>query len=228
LRASDNATALHAFGDGAATRLVGLVWADRYQAVVALPESGIREPLQLAGRRLGLPALDQRLPLDVRRVAACRGFGTATALSCLFCDEYAEVDVPLDERVREEPYASEGAALLRGEVDAIFVAGDAGRALTRRIGAVEVVSLGAHLDPMVRVNVDTPLALIASQEQLDEDPAPVADRLAREHPAAALDAQHLAALTAQKDWLLTHGFLAGDVDVAAWIDPRPLAAARSL
>lgn len=226
-RAGDNATALHARSEGATTRLVGLLWADAYQAVLALPGSGIGEPAQLAGRRLGLPAHDERFALDLRRVAASRGFHSATALSCLFSDEYDEVDVEIDDRVRDEPYASEGAALLRGEVDAIYVAGAAGRALARRIGAVEVVALGAHLDPMVRVNVATPLALTATQAQLDHDPGAVAQWLATQE-GAALDARNLAALTAQKDWLRTHGFLAGDVDVATWIEPGPLAAARSL
>lgn len=226
-RASDNATALHARSAGAATRLVGLVWVDAYQAVLALPAAGIGEPAQLAGRRLGLPAYDERLTLDVRRVAASRGFHSATALACLFSDEYHEVDVPIDDRVRDEPYASEGAALLRGEVDAIYVAGAAGRALARRIGAVEVIALGAHLDPMVRVNVATPVALTATQAQLDADPGAVSAWLATQR-GAALDARNLAALTAQKDWLRTQGFLAGDVDVATWIERGPLAAARSL
>lgn len=222
LRAGDNATALHDRAAGVSTRLVGLLPSEPYQAILTLPGSGIGDPAQLAGRRLGLPARDRRAALDLRRVAASRGFGSATALACLFCDEYEEVEVAIDARVRAEPYASEGSALLRGEVDAIYVAGEPGRALARRIGAVEVVALSAHLDPMVRVNVSTPLALTVTQQLLDEDPAAVAAWLARQ-PAATLGAQPLAALAAQKEWLLTRGVLAADVDLAAWADPTPLA-----
>ena len=38
----------------------------------------------------------------------------------------------------------------------------------------------------------------------------------------------LDALRAQHDWLVTHGFLARAVDLSAWLDPRPLGAAREL
>ncbi len=110
----DNVSALHARGDGAETRLVGLISAPHYQAVLALPGSGIGEPAQLAGRRLGLPAHDERAAVDVRRAAASRGFHSATALSCLFCDEYEEVELaPAGDDAG--PYAAEAAALADGE-----------------------------------------------------------------------------------------------------------------
>jgi ABC-type nitrate/sulfonate/bicarbonate transport system substrate-binding protein len=43
-----------------------------------------------------------------------------------------------------------------------------------------------------------------------------------------LSHRKLDALRAQHDFLVTHGFLARAVDLAAWIDPRPLGAAREL
>jgi ABC-type nitrate/sulfonate/bicarbonate transport system substrate-binding protein len=43
-----------------ATRLIGLTWVESFQAVVALPDAGIAEPGQLAGRRLALPATAAR------------------------------------------------------------------------------------------------------------------------------------------------------------------------
>jgi 2'-hydroxybiphenyl-2-sulfinate desulfinase len=220
----DNVSALHARGEGAETRLVGLVAAPGYQAVLALPGSGIGEPAQLAGRRLGLPARDERAAVDVRRAAASRGFHSATALACLFCDEYEEVELePAPDGAA--PYAAEAAALAAGRVDAIYVAGPVGRAVARELGAVEVVDLGRHLDPMVRVNATTPLTVTVSERLLRTRPRTVARQLA-ELPAARLDARALDALRAQKDWLLTHGFLAADVDVTAWADAGPLAAAR--
>lgn len=41
----------------------------------------------------------------------------------------------------------------------------------------------------------------------------------------SFDPRLIEALTFQKDFLLRHGFLEGDVDIAAWIDPEPLRAA---
>lgn len=223
---ADNVSALHARSEGAETRLVGLISAPHYQAVLALPGSGIGEPAQLAGRRLGLPARDERAAVDVRRAAASRGFHSATALSCLFCDEYEEVELaPAADDAA--PYAAESAALADGVVDAIYVAGPEGRAVARALGAVEVVDLGRHLDPMVRVNATTPLTVTVSERLLRTRPRTVARQLA-ELTGARLDARALDALRVQKEWLLTHGHLDADVDVTAWADTGPLDAARGL
>ena len=43
-----------------------------------------------------------------------------------------------------------------------------------------------------------------------------------------LSYRKLDALSAQHDFLVTHGFLARPVDLGAWIDPRPLGVAREL
>jgi len=43
-----------------------------------------------------------------------------------------------------------------------------------------------------------------------------------------LSHRKLDALRAQHDFLVTHGFLARPVDLGAWVDPRPLGAAREL
>lgn len=47
-------------------------------------------------------------------------------------------------------------------------------------------------------------------------------------PGAALDlsVERLAAIGAQKEFLLRHGFIARDFDLDRWVDPEPLAAAR--
>jgi ABC-type nitrate/sulfonate/bicarbonate transport system substrate-binding protein len=260
LREGDNVTALHARSAGRPTRLVGLTWIDGYQGVLALPGAGIEQPAQLQGRRLALPALDpgeSGARADVRRAAASRGFHAATALACLFSDEYDFADVSTGAGTGTgagQPYAEETAALLRGEVDAIYVAGAAGRAVAERIGAVEVVDLGAHLDPAVRVNATTPAAITVDEELLRREPHVVVELLAallragdwaERQPAAIaaaygvrgseqqfhvdLSAHKLAALSAQNDFLRAHRFLAeGEVDLAAWADPAPLAAAREL
>lgn len=261
-----NAAALWARAEGAATRLVALTWVDVFQGVLTLPGNRIETPDQLAGRRLALP-LRELDGIDLDRATARRGFHAATALSGLFSDEVTWVDVPVAQGAPAAPYAAETAALLRGEVDAIHVSGPVGRALAARLGAVVVVDLGAHLDPMVRTNAATPLALTVRQRLLDEQPERVARALAtllragawaelhaaevaaavaeqtdtspravaaayrgalQEQLYADLSARKLAALSWQKDFLLTHGFLAGDVQIAAWTTLAPLAAAREL
>src|SRR5688572_25136392 len=40
---------------GADTALIGLSWVDEYQAIVALPESGIQDAAGLRGKKLGIP-----------------------------------------------------------------------------------------------------------------------------------------------------------------------------
>jgi ABC-type nitrate/sulfonate/bicarbonate transport system substrate-binding protein len=261
LREEDNVTALHARSAGRPTRLVGLTWIDGYQGVLALPGAGIAEPSQLQGRRLALPLRDgdgdgdpaAAERADVARAAASRGFHAATGLACLFSDEYRLTDVPVGGDAAP-PYAAESAALLRGEVDAIYVAGTAGRALAERIGAVEVVNLGGHLDPAVRVNATNPGAITVDEQLLARDPGAVVELLAallragewaeRQPGAIAsafgvnaieqqfhvdLSAHKLSALAAQRDFLQRHGFLAGEpVDLATWAAPAPLAAAREL
>jgi ABC-type nitrate/sulfonate/bicarbonate transport system substrate-binding protein len=229
VRESDNVSALYERSGGRDSRLVGLTWADAYQGVVTLPDSGIDEPGELEGRRLALPFISRQVDdvVDVRRAAASRGLHAAAALACLFSDEYSFVDVPVDGR-ETTPYAAETAALLRGEVDAIYLAGPAGQQVARRIGAVEVVDLGRHLDPAVRVNAMTPGVVSVDAALLEERFDEVARRLAELPCTVDLSAHKLAALASQKDFLLTHGFLADDVDLVSWVDPEPLAAARGL
>jgi ABC-type nitrate/sulfonate/bicarbonate transport system substrate-binding protein len=269
LRESDNVTALWRRSRGDATRLLGLTSVRTFQAVLALPGAGIAEPAQLAGRRLALP-LRNGVAIDVPRASACRGFHVATALAGLFADEVVYVDVPVPAAPAAHPavpYVAELAALLRGDVEAIYVAGAAGVAAAARVGAVEVVDLGVHLDPMVRAGSSVPAALTVDAHLLDAEPERVVDALAallraaawaRSEPAAVtqlvagqlgaepadvvaahghclcdqlaleLGEDRLAALRAQRDFLDVHGFLASDVDLGAWVDPRPLRAAYDL
>jgi ABC-type nitrate/sulfonate/bicarbonate transport system substrate-binding protein len=264
LHEGESAGALWERSRGAETRVIGLTWVDSFQGVIALPARGISEPGHLAGRRLGLPR-DDSAPFDARRAAARRGLHGALALAGSFPDEATEFDIPV--AADAEPYAAELAALQRREVDAIFLSGAAGLAAAARIGALTVVDLGAHLDPMVRAGATTPAVLTVDAELLARQPNVVVRMLAvlmrtgawaQAHPAEAtdhvaretlttpadvlaahgegwherlhLDLSHhkLDALRAQHDFLRTHGFLEADVDIDAWVDPRPLGMAREL
>lgn len=164
----DSTRALWERSEGRATRLIGLTWIETFQAVVALPDAGIAGAEQLAGRRLALP-LDATAPVDVHRAAASRGLHAALGLAGIFPGEVAHVDVDASLGLGE-PYAAEIAALLSGDVDAIFVAGAAGAAAAARIGAATVVDVGRHLDPAVRTSATTPAAIVADAELLEREP----------------------------------------------------------
>ncbi len=154
--------------EGRATRLIGLTWVETFQAVVALPDAGIDGPEQLAGRRLALPH-DDGAAIDVHRAAASRGLHAALALAGIFPGEGAYVEIDGAGRA-DDPYAAELAALNRGEVDAVFVAGAAGAAAMARIGARVVADIGRHLDPAVRASGTTPAAITVDAELLAREP----------------------------------------------------------
>lgn len=264
LREGDAFSALWAHRHVEPTRAIGLTWVDGFQAIVARADAGIHEPSQLAGRRIGLPRDDDAL-VDARRAAARRGLRAALGLAGLFPDEVAERDI--DVRGASEPYAAELAALERGEVDAIHLAGAGGLAAASRIGAATVVDLGASLDPAVRASASTPAAITVDARLLERRPTLVVRLLAvmlragawaAEQPQNAapliaadlgvtteqlagahghglgeqlqvdLSERKLAALRTQHEFLRTYGFLDEDVDLGAWVDPRPLAEARDL
>jgi len=183
--------------EGRATRLIGLTWIETFQAMIALPASGIAGPEQLVGRRLGLP-FDTRAPVDVHRAAASRGLHAALGLAGIFADEVAHVDVDASV-VLGDPYAAELQALASGDVDAIFVAGAAGAAAAARIGAVPVVDVGRHLDPTVRTSATTPAAIVVDAELLEREPNLVVRLLAvllRAGAWAQLNAPHATELLA--------------------------------
>ena len=54
-RQGGNIPPLWARSHGADVRLIGLSWAEQYQAVVTRRDSGIDGPADLAGRKLALP-----------------------------------------------------------------------------------------------------------------------------------------------------------------------------
>lgn len=165
---------------GAATRLVGITWTDEFQAVIALPESGIRTTRDLVGRRFGIA---RRPPgvVDFMAATALKGLDSALALEGLTPDQVEIRDIPLTESVldgREGPqlhglrhrhaYAAEAAALIRGDVDAVFVKGTGGLLISNLLAAHAVSEFGFHPDPKIRVNSGSP-RLLTVDERLAED-----------------------------------------------------------
>lgn len=191
-RQGGNIPALWARSRGAATRVVGLSWTNEFQAIVTLPSSGIRHARDLRGRRLGLP--QHAISIDFWRAAALKGFLAALELEGQGYGDAQWIDLTEPTREsgeariaigpsqtapgittvspfrRPHEYGLEVAALVRGEVDAIFVKGVAGLETVHLINGLVVINLGAHPDPLVRIGNGTPRTLTVDQALIDERP----------------------------------------------------------
>lgn len=273
IRQGGNVPALWARSRGAPTRLIGLSWLDEFQAVIALPGSGIHDPADLAGRRLALPVYGGLV--DSRRAEALHGFLHTLGHAGLQASDARFVDIAADRHWQPMPgqrlphglfgeYARQIGALLRHEVDAVYVKGARGLQAARTAQARVLLDLREHPDPEARVHTGTPRPITVDSGLLERRPDLVERFLARIVAAGAWAAQHpretvaylgretrchqelvplayghdvhrhlgtdlspraLAALASHQRFLRDWGFLSREVDVAAWVDPAPLAAA---
>jgi ABC-type nitrate/sulfonate/bicarbonate transport system substrate-binding protein len=188
------------------TVLVAANFIDEYQAIVAMPESGLHEAADLRGRRLGLPrrANDS---IDYWRAMCLKGFHSALRLAGLEPGDVTLVDLPVEEKqiaiggasqrgtlwrggARARRQSREALALVRGEVDAIYTASPSGAHLSAFLGAHTVVDLGAHPDPRIRANNQVPTILT------------VDGGLARDRPEIV--ARYLCALLEAARWAAGH------------------------
>lgn len=203
---------------GADTVVVATNWIDEYQAIVALPSSGIRAAADLRGRRLGLPRRVNE-QIDYWNAMCLRGYLAALEIAGLSPDDIELVDLPIDEKQiptggasrrgtlwrganRARRQSREALALIRGEVDAIYTAGAPGAQLTSFMGAHTAVDLGSHADAASRVNNQVPTVLT------------VDGHLARSAPETV--ARYLATLMRAARWAQDHaaetlGIVGGDV-----------------
>ncbi|MFT4199838.1 ABC transporter substrate-binding protein [Gordonia sp. (in: high G+C Gram-positive bacteria)] len=188
---------------GARLAVVGLSVAPSNAALLALPSTGITEPAHLRGATIGVPRRVND-PVDFWRASVLQGARRAVAAAGLGPDDVVFRDIVVDRTFVDESTGStaaaatlwdagfmlgfqraEIAALLRGEVDAIFSEGS-NLVVTRAVtGAVPVVEVGeqSHRAPELSSNL-RPLTLSVSADLLEEDPD-VVDAIVRETSAAA-------------------------------------------
>jgi ABC-type nitrate/sulfonate/bicarbonate transport system substrate-binding protein len=196
-RQGGSGPAIWARSRGADTRVIGFNWVDEYQAILAMPDSGIHELRDLRGRRCGLPRNDARF--DIRHSESLRGFTVCLQTAGLGEENVRFVDIAMsapasrDRSAQLPRFAGYGAlisALQSGEVDVIYVKGSRGLQATREAGARVVFDLRTIDDPLMRANHGAPR------------PITVDNTLLREHPEIA--ARFLARVVAVGSWSVAH------------------------
>lgn len=184
VRHGGNIPAISAKARGRDTRVIGLSWADETQLILAAPESGIESVRDLKGRRFGLPNW-KNVEIDFSRAQAIRGLENALRLEGLEVRDVELVDQDIDSHYSDEAVRNvngtlarrvgsrarannlELIALLRGEVDAIFLKGVHGAQAASQFGLTTVIDTGVHPDPLIRANNGTPRTLAVDGNLLD-------------------------------------------------------------
>ena len=188
IRQGDSAGAIWSRANGTNTRVIGLHWANEYQAILALPDSGIRTIGDLRGRRLGLPKND--VAFGRKRAAALRGFVVTLQLADVDsrAAEFVDVETPpgdsrLAARNRSGNYCRDYGgvvqALFERRVDAIYVQGPQGIGVTDALKAIVVSDLRTHPDPLARANSGGPRPITVDAHVLEARPDLVTRLLAR-------------------------------------------------
>lgn len=186
VRHGGNIPAISARARDRDTRVIGLSWADETQLILASPESGITSVRDLKGRRFGLPNW-KNVEIDFSRAQAIRGLENALRLEGLEVSDVELVDQDIDTHYSDGQAQSVGGtlawngrsttrarannleliALLRGEVDAIFLKGASGAQIANQFGLTTVIDTGIHPDPLVRSNNGTPRTLAVDGNLID-------------------------------------------------------------
>lgn len=175
VRHGGNIPAIWARSVGRETRVLGLSWSDETQRILTLAETGIKTVKDLKGRKVGLPKW-VNVQIDFSRAQAIRGLENALKTEGLAVADVETVDLEIGAGHSDEPAQrlagtqlfggrrsggqnAELVALIRGEVDAIFLKGAHAAAAAQQFGLVTVIDTGIHPDPLIRANNGTPRTL---------------------------------------------------------------------
>ncbi|ACE82941.1 ABC transporter substrate-binding protein [Cellvibrio japonicus] len=182
IREGGNILALAARAQGARTRLIGLTWIEEWQAILVRPDSAIREPKDLKGKRLALPdwnehalASHQR-GTSIARGMSLQGYRGVLHYAGLTFDDVELVEVPSNRKnptrtENLESHLQDGLRLWRGidylvqgKVDAVYVKGASAVDAARAAGVVVGIDLDRLPDPGYRVNNGTPRPITVHED----------------------------------------------------------------
>jgi ABC-type nitrate/sulfonate/bicarbonate transport system substrate-binding protein len=201
-RHGGNIPPIRARSEGRKTRLVGITWTDEFQAILTLPGTGIRTVRDLKGRRFGVERRPDGI-VDFQRAISIKGLQSALSLDGLSLSDVEIVEVRRSDDVldsqegnalfglkRRQSHFAEVAALVKGEVDAIYLKGTPAIQIANFIGAVQVAEIGFHPDPLIRVNSGSPRLLTVDERLAEERPDLVTSLLDAIFRASAWAEQH--------------------------------------
>lgn len=181
---------------GSDVKVLGVAWPDRAAAIYALPESGIRTPADLRGRRFSVP---RRLNDDTDwwRALVLAGYRHALGVAGLTLADVELVEVAIERAYADDASTGDGAgqslwgarsqfavqrdevrALMSGKVDVVYSDAAMGAILDAFLGLTKVLDLAAPERDGDLVN-GHPLVLTASGGLVEQRPDLAARWVAR-------------------------------------------------
>jgi ABC-type nitrate/sulfonate/bicarbonate transport system substrate-binding protein len=180
IREGGNLFSIPAKAQRANTRLIGLTWIDESQSILVRPDSDIRSPAQLKGRRLGLPVfrtadiVENRRGRTITRISSLHGYKGALASAGLTFDDVTlvelgdhDADTNPDVKLNFGGWWQSLQALKSGKVDAVYVKGAAAQDGARHHGLQVGIDLDKLPEKRFRVNNGTPRPVTVHQHFLD-------------------------------------------------------------
>jgi len=211
-RHGGNTPSIFAKATGADTRLIGLSWTEAPHVILTLPDSGIRTVADLKGRRLAVRRHVNAV-IDFGRALTLRAYEQALRSAGLSLDDVKLVEFPLEyENLNRSRISNEDRdarakgpdieavranlpqrarthadafALVRGQVDAIFLETGASARVANLLGLHAVIDTRTLPHPLQRANNAVPQAFTVSGALAESRPDLVARVLAHSIEAAA-------------------------------------------
>lgn len=179
IREGGNLFSIPAKAQGARTRLIGLTWIDEGQAILVRPGSNISSAADLKGKRLALPAFNQRDIAEnkrgrsIARLMALHGYKGALQSAGLTLDDVELVETRPAAATDADGWRRGNAwaglePLLRGEIDGFYVKGGNAADLAREHGLAVGVDIDALPEKRFRVNNGTPRPITVHEEFIEK------------------------------------------------------------
>ncbi len=188
-RDGGNVPAIWARSEGADTKVIGMSWIERGQAILVRKDSPITSVRELKGKRI---ALLRRLPdlIDFPRATEKRAIIMSLKVHGLTEDDIRFVDIPISiSSIAKEKTAAQATvwasgekigwklprqpeveALQNGEVDAMWAYGGQEVVLEQAGVARVIYNLNKHPDLEYRVNIDYPYVCTVNADFASEHP----------------------------------------------------------